>query len=314
MIQVNNLTKNFGFIRALDDVSFTVDKGEIVGFLGPNGAGKTTAMRIIAGYLSPTEGTVTIDGVSVDEEPLALKTMIGYLPEHPPLYMEMYVRNYLEFVGSVKGVPRAGLREAVDEAMEAVMITDKAGMVIRHLSKGYRQRVGLAGALVHKPPILILDEPTVGLDPTQIVEIRKLISNLKAEDRTLIISTHILAEVEQTCEKVIIINRGRIVAIDSRENLTSDGSGQARLQLEVARKVDSALQALSGLEQVTATRMSGNLLAVSYPPGEDMREAISRVVLESGAGLLAMQPQKLGLEEVFINLTREQGLPGGEQA
>jgi len=225
MIQVSNLTKLFGATRALNGISFEIKQGEIVGFIGPNGAGKTTAMRIIAGYYSPAEGDVLIDNESYADVPLGLKAKIGYLPEQPPLYTGMKVRDYLEFVASIKGVATDEVASHVDEAMGAVMIRDEANRLIRNLSKGYKQRVGIAGALVHKPEVLILDEPTVGLDPLQIVEFRKLLANLKADNRTLIISTHILPIVEQTCERIIMINYGHIVIDESRESLMRGISG-----------------------------------------------------------------------------------------
>jgi ABC-2 type transport system ATP-binding protein len=306
MIQVSNLSKSFGLVRALDDVSFSIGRGEIVGFLGPNGAGKTTAMRIIAGYLTPGAGQVTVDGVDITEDPIAVKARIGYLPEQPPVYPEMYVRDYLAFVAGIKGVAKAEIAAHVDEAMEAVQIADKAKRVIRNLSKGYKQRVGLAGALVHKPAILILDEPTVGLDPHQIVEIRKLIGTLKAADRTLIISTHILAEVEQTCEKVIIINKGRIAAIDSKDNLLRGGSGQQRLTIEVARDPDGAAARLAAIEGLSIAQRDDRRFIVTMPLGNELREQVARGLVEGGMGLLSMAVEQLALEDIFIRLTREE--------
>lgn len=246
MIQVSDLKKVFGKTRALAGISLEIGQGEIVGFVGPNGAGKTTAMRIIAGYHAPTSGTVRIDGESYDDEPVALKAKIGYLPEQPPLYGEMYVRDYLEFVAAIKGVPAASVKGHVAEAMEAVMIADKANRIIRNLSKGYRQRVGIAGALVHKPEVLILDEPTVGLDPLQIVEFRKLLANLKAANRTLIISTHILQIVEQTCERVIMINRGHIVIDRPLAALLGEEQGKNLEEIFIARVVQDDAAARQG--------------------------------------------------------------------
>jgi len=309
MIHVENLAKNFGNVHALNAVTFTINKGEVIGFLGPNGAGKTTAMRCIAGYLSPTEGKIKIDGVDIEEEPLVSKARIGYLPEQPPVYPEMNVRDYLIFVARIKGVAKENIHTYVEEAMDAVQITDMANRVIRNLSKGYRQRVGLAGALVHKPEILILDEPTVGLDPNQIIEIRKLISSLKADDRTLIISTHILAEVEQTCEKVIIINKGQIAAIGTKEELLREDEGINRLEVEVARNADGAKNVFENLNGVKVDTINGSKFSLSIPAANDLREEISKKLVDGGMGLLSMNMQKLALEDIFTKLTQEASDP-----
>ncbi|MCK4906691.1 MAG: ABC transporter ATP-binding protein [Spirochaetes bacterium] len=306
MIQVENLKKTFGPVKALDGISFTIEKGEVVGFLGPNGAGKTTAMRIIAGYMSATDGTALIEDVNIDDEPIAIKSKIGYLPEQPPLYHEMRVKNYLSFVAEIKGVKKEDIDSNVNDAMKDVNIMDKSTKIIGNLSKGYKQRVGLAGALVHKPQILILDEPTVGLDPNQIREIRKLINNLKAEDRTIIISTHILAEVEQTCEKVIIINNGKIVTIDTKEELTKGSANQSRIEVEVARNPHDAVEKLNALEDVTVIEQADNKLLVSVDSGKDLREEIAKAVLDSGSGLLSMILQKIALEDIFVELTKNE--------
>ena len=247
MIQVSNLTKLFGATRALDGISFEIKQGEIVGFIGPNGAGKTTAMRIIAGYYSPATGDVLIDNESYADVPLDLKAKIGYLPEQPPLYMEMKVRDYLEFVASIKGIRSEETEAHVREAMDAVMIADKAEKLIRNLSKGYKQRVGIAGALVHKPEVLILDEPTVGLDPLQIVEFRKLLANLKADNRTLIISTHILPIVEQTCERIIMINNGHLVIDQSKDDLMNGANGRSLEDLFIERVQQDNAKAAEGV-------------------------------------------------------------------
>jgi len=302
MLHVENLRKSFGPVRALDGISFSVGKGEIVGFLGPNGAGKTTAMRIIAGFLSAGEGRVTLDVVDVADDPVAVKAKVGYLPEQPPLYPELRVREYLAFVAGLKGVPKKEVAERVDEAMHSVKITERADQIIRSLSKGYKQRVGLAGALVHRPPILILDEPTVGLDPNQIVEIRHLISDLKAADRTLIISTHILAEVEQTCERVIIINKGKIAAIDTKANLLAGAGDKAEITIEVARESERAGGLIEGMGASILNR-EGNRLTVSAQPG--MREGLARVVVESGCGLVSLETRRVALEDIFIKLTAD---------
>jgi ABC-2 type transport system ATP-binding protein len=302
MLKVENLRKNFGPVRALDDVSFSVARGEIVGLLGPNGAGKTTAMRIISGFYSPNAGRVEIDGADIEEDPVAAKAHVGYLPEQPPLYPELRVREYLAFVAGFKGVPQKEVRDRVDEAMHAVGVTERADQIIRFLSKGYKQRVGLAGALVHRPPMLILDEPTVGLDPNQIVEIRRLISELKASDRALIISTHILAEVEQTCERVIIINKGRIAAIDTKEALLAGSSDTAEVSLEVARDASRASGILGGMG-ITILDQKDAVFTLSV--GHERREEIARALVESGCGLVSLGTRRVALEDIFIKLTAD---------
>src|SRR5574337_1321916 len=232
MIEVENLTKRYGPTLAVSDVSFQVQKGEILGFLGPNGAGKTTTMRIITGFLSPSEGSVRVAGIDVVESPLDAKRHIGYLPENPPVYTDMTVNEYLAFVGRIKGVPRAELKKRVGEVSEKCSITDVQDRQIGKLSKGYRQRVGLAQALIHNPDVLILDEPTAGLDPKQIIETRELIHGLSGE-HTIILSTHILPEVSSTCQRVIIINQGHLEAIDTPENLTARLQGNETVFAEV---------------------------------------------------------------------------------
>jgi len=221
MIEVRNLTKRYGELIAVDRVSFTAREGEILGFLGPNGAGKTTTMRVITGFLPATEGTVEVDGFDIFENSHEVRKRIGYLPENPPIYADMSVTGYLQFVARIKGVPRAQLGEATDRAVEACGLSGVTGRILGHLSKGFRQRVGLAQALIHEPRVLVLDEPTIGLDPRQIIEIRSLIREL-ATERTVILSTHILPEVAQLCQKVVIINQGRIAIDDSLENLTRE--------------------------------------------------------------------------------------------
>ncbi|MDR2733921.1 MAG: ABC transporter ATP-binding protein [Spirochaetota bacterium] len=304
MLKVENLCKNFGQVRALDHVSFGLSRGEIVGFLGPNGAGKTTAMRIISGFYAPGEGTVEIDGINIEDDPIAAKARVGYLPEQPPLYPELRVREYLEFAAGLRGVPKKDVRARVDEAMAAVRVTDRADQIIRSLSKGYKQRVGLAGALVHRPPMLILDEPTVGLDPKQIMEIRNLISDLKASDRTLIISTHILAEVEQTCDRVIIIHRGRIAAVNTKAALlagSADGDA-LDVNIEVARNPERAMDVLRGAGFSPASA-GGNRCTIQARP--ESREEIARALVESGCGLLSLEMRRLALEDIFIKLTAD---------
>ena len=223
MIKVEGLTKRYGDVTAIEDLSFQVEKGEIVGFLGPNGAGKTTTMRIITGFLPSTEGIVTVSGHDIFEKPMEVKKQIGYLPEHPPLYADMTVAGYLKFVSKIKGLPRSARADAIDRMLERCGLKDVRKKIIGKLSKGYRQRVGLAQAMIHDPEVLILDEPTIGLDPKQIIEIRELVKSL-AGDQTIILSTHILPEVTMICQRCLIINQGRIVADDSLEALTTQGS------------------------------------------------------------------------------------------
>jgi ABC-2 type transport system ATP-binding protein len=226
MVEVRGLTKYYGDFRAIENVSFTAQRGEILGFLGPNGAGKTTTMRIITGFMPPTEGTVTVEGYNTLEEPLEARRSIGYLPENPPLYPDMTVSSYLKFVGRIKGVSKSDLAAALDRVLQKCILTDVASRIISRLSKGYRQRVGLAQALIHNPPVLILDEPTIGLDPKQIIEIRRLIKEL-ASERTVILSTHILPEVSQLCSKVVIINDGTVVVEKQLKELAQGESLEA---------------------------------------------------------------------------------------
>src|SRR5436309_1657563 len=250
MIEVEGLTKRYGPTLAVSEVSFEVRKGEVLGFLGPNGAGKTTTMRVITGYLPPSKGKVRVAGVDVVEEPLEVKRHTGYLPESPPVYPDMTVVEYLAFVARIKGLPRSEVRKRVDEVSEKCAITDVRGKQIGKLSKGYRQRVGLAQALIHNPDVLILDEPTAGLDPKQIIETRQLIKQL-AGDHTIILSTHILPEVSQTCERVVIINKGRVVAVDTPANLTARLRGSETMYVQIDAHGADVSGAISGIVGVT---------------------------------------------------------------
>src|SRR5580765_3682097 len=252
MIKVQGLTKRYARNVAVDHLSFEVEKGQIVGFLGPNGAGKTTTMRMLTCFMPPTEGTAEVAGFDVRENPMEVKRRIGYLPETPPVYPEMEVIEYLDFVGRIKGVPKANLRSRIDEVMQKTAIADVRNKEIGKLSKGYRQRVGLAQAIVHNPEVLILDEPTSGLDPHQIIETRQLIRGL-AGDHTIILSTHILPEVSQTCQRVVIINRGKVVAVDTPDNLTARLRGSETMYLQVDAQgadVASVLQRVTGVTRV----------------------------------------------------------------
>jgi len=244
MIQVEHLTKCYGSLTAIEDVSFRVEAGEILGFLGPNGAGKTTTMRILAGFFPATEGRAEVAGYDVLTQPLEAKSRVGYLPENPPLYTEMSVDSYLRFVARIKGVRGTEIKRRINYVKERCGLVEEGERLIKHLSKGYRQRVGLAQALVHNPDVLILDEPTIGLDPKQIIEVRELIKGLGG-DHTVILSTHILPEVSMTCERVIIINNGKIVAVDSPSNLTRQLSGGQRIDLEVSGPMDRLPQVLN---------------------------------------------------------------------
>ncbi|RMG92626.1 MAG: ATP-binding cassette domain-containing protein [Candidatus Dadabacteria bacterium] len=310
MIQAENLTKYYGDVCALAGVSFHVERGEIVGLLGPNGAGKTTAMKILTCFMPPTSGTARVAGHDIFEEPLKVKRNVGYLPEEPPVYPELTVDEYLSYAGRLKGLSGAALREAKARAMEKCGVDHVARRLIGNLSKGYRQRVGLAQALLHNPPVLILDEPTVGLDPVQILEIRALIKEL-AQDHTVILSTHIMQEVEAVCGRVIIINEGRIVAVDTADNLRSQMGTSRRIVLRVARPgadLVTKLMALDGVLDVEAE--DDGLYRVESALDRDVREDVARVAVESGAGLLELTGVAVSLEEVFLKLTTED-VPAG---
>ena len=311
MIEVDRLTKRYGNLKAVDEVSFQVEKGEILGFLGPNGAGKTTTMRILTCFLPATEGTARVAGYDVFENAMEVKRRIGYLPEHPPLYDEMTVDGYLDFVARIKGVAPEDRKRRLQEVKETVRIEGYGKKLIKHLSKGFKQRVGLAQALIHDPEVLILDEPTVGLDPNQIKEVRELIKSLSG-NHTIILSTHILPEVSMTCQRVVIISDGKIVAVDTPENLTRQQQGAAHIYME-ARGSDVEVQ--QRLHQ-----MEGVLSVVSRPLGEgevssyrietelkqDVRGLIARNIIEGGFELLELRSLQLSLEEVFTRLTTQE--------
>ena len=310
MIEVQHLTKRYGPVTAVDDVSFSVQRGEILGFLGPNGAGKTTTMRVLTGYMPPTDGKAVVAGYDVFEQPIEAKRRTGYLPETPPLYPDMTVRDYLSFVSRIKGVPRGERTARVNEMMEKTRIADVANRHCGKLSKGYRQRVGLAQALMHNPEVLILDEPTAGLDPKQIIETRQLIKAL-AGDHTIILSTHILPEVSQTCQRVVIINRGKVVAVDTPDNLTSrlQGSETMYLQVDAAgADVASVLQRVSGVTRVAVTDTKQQIVGyeVDSEAGRDVRRELAAAIVGRGWGLLEMRPMRLSLEEIFLHVTTEE--------
>jgi ABC-2 type transport system ATP-binding protein len=306
MVAVERLTKVYGSRVAVWRVSFEVAPGEILGFLGPNGAGKTTTMRMITGFIPPSAGRVTIDGHDVAVAPSAAKAELGYLCETPPVYREMIVRSYLRFVTEIKHVPRAKRGASVDRALTLCGLTDVAHRVIGHLSKGYRQRVGLAQAIVHQPKVLILDEPTVGLDPRQVIEIRQVIRGLAGE-QTVVLSTHILPEVQKTCSRVVIINEGQIVAADSIENLTTDLGRFQTVRLRVARRaagLDGALAALPGVAE--AQRDGEDAYVVRLEGGDEVKERIAAAAVTSGAGLIELTRQRASLEDVFLKLVTEE--------
>jgi len=310
MIEVRNIVKHYGFVKALDDVSFEVKKGEIVGFLGPNGAGKTTTMRIITGYLYPDAGDVLVKGVSVLEDPLEVKKNIGYLPEDNPLYYDMEVMEYLEFIGEARGVPKHRLKSEIDRVVNTVDISHVIYRPIGELSKGYKQRVGLAQALLHDPEILILDEPTTGLDPTQIVEIRGLIKEL-GKEKTLIISTHILPEAAATATRILIINKGKIVASGTPEELTALAKGGSTVHVvfrDHEEPITSILSRLEWVDTFTAKKATDNEVEfIIKPKGEeDIREKLYLLAKENNWILLEMWREKATLEDVFLSLITEE--------
>src|SRR6184192_1098385 len=315
MIRVQEITKKYARNLAVDHISFEVQKGEIVGFLGPNGAGKTTTMRMLTCFLPPTSGTATVAGFDVLEQPLEVKKRIGYLPEMPPLYPEMGTAEYLSFVGKLKGLSGAELSKRIDYVCERCAIADVKKKLLGRLSKGYRQRVGLAQAIIHNPDVLILDEPTAGLDPKQINETRDLIRGL-AGDHTIILSTHILPEVEQTCQQVIIINKGKLVATDSVSNLQNRARGAESMLVEVASRVGALdttavgerLEKVAGVRRVTfrEKRQTGSTFEVENRKGGLARGDLARAVVQAGWDLNELRPASVSLEEVFLQLTREQ--------
>jgi ABC-2 type transport system ATP-binding protein len=310
VIEVQHLTKRYGPFTAVDDVSFRVERGEILGFLGPNGAGKTTTMRVLTGAMPPTEGRAIVAGFDVIDQPLEAKRRTGYLPETPPLYPDMSVRDYLDFVAKIKGVPRGDRKSRVASVMERTRVTDMAKRSCGKLSKGYKQRVGLAQALLHNPDVLILDEPTAGLDPKQIIETRQLIKEL-AGDHTVILSTHILPEVSQTCHRVVIINRGRVVAVDTPENLTARLRGSETMYVQVdamGGDVKTALERVPGVTHVRVADTRGAVVAyeVESETGRDVRRDLAQAIVKPGWGLLELRPMRMSLEEIFLSLTTEE--------
>lgn len=310
MIEVQDLTKAYGPVTAVDHVSFTVNKGEILGFLGPNGAGKTTTMRILTGFMPATSGTARVAGFDVFQDSLEVRRHIGYLPEAPPLYPDMSVETYLDFVLRIKNVPADQRRARVVDALEKTNLGDKRTQLIKRLSRGYKQRVGLAQALVHDPDVIILDEPTVGLDPKQIIEVRHLIKSL-AGTHTIILSTHILPEVSMTCDRVVIINKGKVAAVDTPQNLTTQLKSGQRIQIEV-RAPEKPLQDLLGQipgasrVQVDASPADGHVrVTVEAAPGKDIRSQIAAKVVDKGWELYELRGVSMSLEDIFLELTTD---------
>jgi ABC-2 type transport system ATP-binding protein len=319
LIEVQDLTKAYGSVTAVDHVSFKVNKGEILGFLGPNGAGKTTTMRILTGFMPATSGTARIGGFDVFNDSLEVRRCIGYLPEAPPLYPDMSVEAYLEFVARIKNVPAEKRADRITDALQKTSTTDKRHELIKRLSRGYKQRVGIAQALVHDPDVIILDEPTVGLDPKQIIEVRHLIKSL-AGTHTIILSTHILPEVSMTCDRVVIINKGKIAAVDTPQNLTTQLKGGQRVRLEVAAPeaaVKDALAQVPGAKrvQVEAAHPDGHVaLNVEAAPGKDIRSDLAAAVIGKGWPLFELRGVSLSLEDIFLELTTDDASHAQPQA
>lgn len=310
MIEVSNLVKRYGDHTAVDHLSFQIEKGKIYGFLGPNGAGKSTTMNMITGYIASTEGTVTIDGHDILDEPEKAKKCIGYLPEQPPLYFDMTVLEYMKFVADLKKIPKDKKKAMIEEVMDMVKITDMKNRLIKNLSKGYRQRVGLAQAILGYPEVIILDEPTVGLDPKQIIEIRDLIKSLKKK-HTVILSSHILSEVSAVCDYVLIISHGKLVASDTPDNLGKLAAGSNNLNLLVKgekSRIRQLLEEISGVKEISIEKKSdqeGWNVTVSTEENTDIREEVFFKMAENQYPILEMQSQKISLEEIFLELTED---------
>lgn len=307
MIEVDHVSKYYGPTRGVENISFRVQRGEILGLLGPNGAGKTTTLRMLTGYMPPTSGRIRIDGFDLDEDPYEARRHIGYLPDNPPLYPEMTVRAYLAFMAELRGVPRQRRRARVDDVIGAMELESVAGRLVGHLSRGFRQRVGLAQALVHEPSVLVLDEPTVGLDPRQIAEMRSLIRRL-GSDRAVVLSSHILPEVQAVCHRVIILHRGQVLAEDTTERLAAAVRGTRRLAVRVAREPQRAAAILAHLAGVTQVVPSEDgLLYVHVQPERDVRESLFFALAEAGLPLIELRAADVSLEEVFLQLTTDEG-------
>ena len=314
MIEVEHLSKVYGSNKAIEDIHFSVAPGEIMGFLGPNGAGKTTTMRILAGYLPATTGTAKIAGYDVHQQPMEVRRRIGYLPEHPPLYPHMTVENFLHFVAKIKGVAKSVRQPQVERAITRCQLKDQSKTLIRRLSKGYRQRVGIAQAIVHEPPVIILDEPTVGLDPRQIMAVRNLIKSLAGE-HTLILSTHILPEASMICDRVTIVNRGKAITTDTPEELRRQLESSAGYQLELAGDITPILDTLKQIPGVagiaspitkTPSNPERTLIEITCNADCEPGNEIANAIIEQGLGLYEMRRTRPSLEDVFLQLTTEE--------
>lgn len=312
MIEAQNLGKNYGVLQAVKGAGFVVNKGEIVGLLGPNAAGKTTIMRMLTCYLSPTSGTAKVAEYDILEQPLEVKKRVGYLPENPPLYNELSVQDYVSFVAQIKGVPKKEVKKRTDETLERTNITNVRNRLVGNISRGYRQRVGIAQAIVHNPDVLILDEPTVGLDPKQIIEIRELIQKLAGE-HTVLLSTHILSEAQTVCQRVMIIHQGEIVAIDTPDNLQARVKRSEKVFVQIkgadAGQVRQAFEKIDGVRRVVVSDSSGSVLPCEVESEKDVRENLFKAVVSKNWTLLEMRAEILSLEDVFLKLTSED-LPG----
>ncbi len=304
MIRVNGLTKDYGSRRAIDRLNFDIEQGEVVGFLGPNGAGKTTTMRILTGYMPPSDGEATVAGYDVVSESLEVRRRVGYLPETVPLYTDMAVFDYLKFMADLRHLPDA--EDRVDEVLEMVGLGDRAEGMIGNLSKGMRQRIGLAQALLHRPEVLILDEPTIGLDPGQVVEVRKLVRDI-GKERTVLLSTHILSEAQNICDRVLIIDKGKIVAEDTPENLQARLLGAERVVLRVRGESDDLANAVEKIKGVQGVEIKGEgTLEFQFAPGHDIRPEVAKAVISAGYDLLELRPLGMSLEEIFLELTGDE--------
>ena len=306
MIEVQDLTHYYGPMPAVENVNFTVRRGEILGFLGPNGAGKTTTMRILTGFMPPTRGSVTLDGYDVVEKSLEVRKRVGYLPESVPLHTEMTVTSYLKYMGTLRGMNGRRIRGRIDDVIDVCRLGDYHKTLIGKLSKGFRQRVGIAQAILHEPDVLVLDEPTIGIDPIQVVETRGLIQELGRE-QTVVLSSHILPEVSMICERVLIIHEGHIVAADTPNNLAQHLRGVEQLEVEIGGPPAEVMAALRGIDGATEVshhpRPGINAYRVQYREGADLRDEISRTVISRGWSLLSMQVNSMSLEEIFLRLT-----------
>ena len=305
MIQASSLTKQYGSRKAISDVSFTVNKGEIVGFLGPNGAGKTTTMKILTGYMAPNQGEVHLDGIDVFKEPFIAKQKLGYLPEIPPVYFDMNVEDYLKYVACLKLCPKQKIPKLVEKAIKKANLQDVRKRLIQNLSKGFKQRTGLAQALVSDPEILILDEPTVGLDPKQVIEIRETLKQLKGQ-HTIILSTHILSEVQISCDRVIIINEGKIITEDSLEGLSRKMRAKRQILLKVKKASDDLASKIKSIKGVLSAQRTSSGFELDVEPEESINEEVAKVVISGSYGLIELQERAFNLEDVFIRLTNKE--------